>query len=529
MTNPHSFFTDRDATAPSLESIDFNADDIKNAIKELRGNAAAGPDNIPAVLLKECADQLAKPLYLLWSKSLRTGKIPAGLKKAIITPIFKGGARSVPKNYRPIALTSHLIKIFEKIVVKNLAKFLEENGHMNENQHGFRAKRSCLSQLIAHYELILEALESNAAVDVIYLDFSKAFDKVDHGILMQKLKKYNMTGELSIWIHNFLLNRTQQVTVEKCLSTESQVISGVPQGSVLGPLLFLILLADIDQDVSSSAVSSFADDTRFLKKIEKLLDTLLLQKDLNTVYEWSKTNNMVFNSEKFEGITYTASSSNTVPHTYQADDGSEITMKKHIKDLGVTMSNDAGFKEHIKTIVQTAKNKMGWILRTFRTRDKLCMLTLWKSLVRPILDYCCQLWSPTNIGLIQDIESLQRTFTSKIDEVRHLNYWQRLEELKLYSLERRRERYTIIYIWKILNNHVPNIGITTRQSDRRGPTCNVRPILTRARGSIKTKISASLLVRGCQLFNEMHPDIRKKTGGSVLSFKNIFDKHLSQT
>ena len=318
MTNPHSFFTDRDATAPSLESIDFNADDIKNAIKELRGNAAAGPDNIPAVLLKECADQLAKPLYLLWSKSLRTGKIPAGLKKAIITPIFKGGARSVPKNYRPIALTSHLIKIFEKIVVKNLAKFLEENGHMNENQHGFRAKRSCLSQLIAHYELILEALESNAAVDVIYLDFSKAFDKVDHGILMQKLKKYNITGELGIWIHNFLLNRTQQVTVEKCLSTESQVISGVPQGSVLGPLLFLILLADIDQDVSSSAVSSFADDTRFLKKIEKLLDTLLLQKDLNTVYEWSKTNNMVFNSEKFEGITYTASSSNTVPHTYQA-------------------------------------------------------------------------------------------------------------------------------------------------------------------------------------------------------------------
>ena len=398
---------------------------------------------------------------------------------------------------------------------------------MNENQHGFRAKRSCLSQLIAHYELILEALECNASVDVIYLDFSKAFDKVDHGILMQKLKKFNITGEIGIWIHNFLLNRTQQVTVEKCLSSESQVLSGVPQGSVLGPLLFLILLADIDQDINSSAVSSFADDTRFLKKIEKFLDTQLLQQDLNTVYEWSKRNNMVFNSEKFEGITYTAPSINSVQRTYQADDESEITMKEHIKDLGVTMSNDAGFGEHIKTIVRTAKNKLGWILRTFRTRDKLSMLTLWKSLVRPTLDYCCQLWSPISIGKIQEIESLQRTFTSKIDEVRHLNYWERLEALNLYSLERRRERYIIIYIWKILNNHVPNIGITMRQSDCRGPTCNVRAIETRALGSIKTKISASLLVKGCQLFNEMPPGIRRMAGVSVLSFKNALDKHLS--
>merc|ERR1711888_288169 len=140
---------------------------------------------------------------------------------------------------------------------------------MNENQHGFRVNRSCLSQLLAHYELILEALGDNSSVDVIYLDFSKAFDKVDHGILMNKLKKYNITGELAIWIHNFLNNRTQQVTVEKCLSSETKVISGVPQGSVLGPLLFLILLADIDEDANSSKVSSFADDTRFLKKIKK--------------------------------------------------------------------------------------------------------------------------------------------------------------------------------------------------------------------------------------------------------------------
>ena len=155
------------------------------------------------------------------------------------------------KNYRPVASTSHIIKKFDTIIVKKLTAFLETNQLMNPNQHAFRAHRSCLSQLPSHYELIINALESKCYAYVIFLDFVKAFDKVNHGIL---LKKMNVSGNLAVWIHNFISDRKQRVSVDGTLSDESPVISGVPQGSVLGPILFLILISDINKDIHLSSI-----------------------------------------------------------------------------------------------------------------------------------------------------------------------------------------------------------------------------------------------------------------------------------
>ena len=233
----------------TLSDINITGEGIIEGIKTISQNYSGGSDEFPAVLLKQCSKSLAHPLQLLYKASPKTGQIPKDLKRAIITPIYKGGSRNLFKNYRPVALTSHLIKILEKIFAKNINQFLETHQKINHKQHGFRPGRSCLSQLLEHQNKILEELEEPNNVDVIYLDFAKAFDKVDHGILLNKLKKIGFNGKICVWIHNFLSNRQQCITVNGTLR------SGVPQGSVLGFLQFSLHISDINYEIADSTVS----------------------------------------------------------------------------------------------------------------------------------------------------------------------------------------------------------------------------------------------------------------------------------
>lgn len=221
---------------------------------------------------------------------------------AFISPIYKGGDKTLPKNYCPVALTSHLTKVFEKVVKKALVNHLSVNKLFNISQHGFRRGHSTLTQLVQYYEDILLQMEKNNSVDSIYLDFSKAFNKCDHTVIMKKLKAFGITGKVGVWIGNFLRNRQQSVMVEGEGSSTVWAISGVPQGSVLGPILFIILISDIDQDIERSRLSSFADDTRAWRGISSESDRDRLQYDLSKVYLWAEENKMVFNASKFECV-----------------------------------------------------------------------------------------------------------------------------------------------------------------------------------------------------------------------------------
>ena len=196
-------------------------------------------------MLKNCKHELVKPLCKLWDASFHHGIVPSKLKNCIITPTYKGGSKADAANYRPIALTSHLIKIFEKLLRNHIVKYMEENSLFNPNQHGFRKGHSCLSELLDHYEDILDFLNDNKNVDVIYLDFAKAFNKVDFAIVLQKIKNLRVNEETLKWIQSFLTFRTQKVVVNGQSSDEKQVTSGVPQGSVLGPLIFLFYLVTL--------------------------------------------------------------------------------------------------------------------------------------------------------------------------------------------------------------------------------------------------------------------------------------------
>ena len=256
----HIHFTQ--AQCEELSDLHFTQKDIIDAVDEMCGNSAPGPDGITAYFIKEYIEVLAKPLHYMWRTSLDTGLMPEGTNQSIVTPIFKGGCRTLPKDYRPVALTNHVTKVFERVMRKAIIEHLETNNLLNESQHGFRNFRSTITQLMRFYDSILSLLEKGQAVDAIYLDFSKAFDKVDHTILLKKLNSVNIKGRIRDWIKEFLQNREQRVRVQGSLSNSKVVRSGVPQGSVLGPLLFLIMICDIDSETLEAIVGIFADDTR---------------------------------------------------------------------------------------------------------------------------------------------------------------------------------------------------------------------------------------------------------------------------
>ena len=518
----------------NLLDFEFSPADIIDAINDISENAAAGPDGFPAILLKQCKDIIAIPLYRIWRKYLDLGITPSSLKTSNIVPIHKGDSTAQPSNYRPVALTSHLVKIFEKIVRAHIVTYLESNQLLNPSQHGFRSGRSCLSQLIAHYDKILALLEKGVNVDVVYLDFAKAFDKLDFNITLKKLSMLGINGKIGKWLHSFLTNRTQTVLVNGEKSQPAPVISGVPQGSVIGPLLFLVLISDIDEGIYNSFVSSFADDTRVGCGIASAEDAANLQEDLERIYSWAVTNNMLFNSKKFELLRYGSNAVLKAETTYLSDNHNIIETKASTKDLGVIMSSSADFKDHISALISTVRDLSSWILRSFNSRSPVLMLQLWKSLVIPRLDYCSQLWSPNQVGLIQQLEELQRVFLKRIYGFRDKPYHEALDELGLYSLQRRRERYQVIYLWCILESKVPNIiassaNLITPQSattSRKGRTIFIRPI--KRSGKFANLRFHSLPFNGARLFNCLPKYVRNITECSKDFFKSKLDSYLKK-
>ena len=330
----------------------------------------------------------------------------------------------------------------------------------NASQHGFRAGRSTLTNLIEYYESILLLLEEHQAVDSIYLDYSKAFDKCDHNVILDKLHSLGIRGKINTWIEGFLKKRQQQVVIRGFKSTAIWCTSGVPQGSVLGPLLFLILMYDITKDIRHSILSSFADDTKVWKGVDGNKARILLQDDLDTIYEWAESNNMKFNSDKFQVVRFSPETSTCY---YYDDAGELIDQLEVVKDLGVYIAANLSFHHHIQLVANKGKRMSGWIFRTFFTRCPAVMLTLLKQLIYPTIEYNSVLWSPLNQDEIHQLEQIQDNFLKRIhtDEAHKCkNYWERLKLYKLYSLQRRRERYAIIYTWKVIHGLYPNPGLS---------------------------------------------------------------------
>ena len=525
-----------------LSSFNLTKAHIISAINEIKESAGCPKEDIPAKVFKRCKFSLSTPLTLFWKKSFECGLIPSSYKAQMIIPIYKKGAKTDVKNFRPISLTCHEVKIMERVLRKLIVEFLEANSLINNNQHGFRHNRSCCTQLLSQLDYVLTHSVLGFDVDSIYIDYAKAFDKVDHGLLLKKLNHYGIVGNFFNWIKDFLTNRTQTVFSNNCFSYSTPVVSGVPQGSVLGPLLFIICTNDLSLTIDSNPlILTFADDTKLLSKISSTSDKTQLQQSLDKIISWSKLNNMALNKNKFELLSYNLSTKSSdqlanqflmkeLPFqtgllAYSAED-IIIEPSPLVRDLGIYINEKLDWTSHYNIIVNKAKRMCGWIFSSFYSRDRNVMLTLFKSLVRSILEFSCEVWFPHLKKDILSLEQVQRSFTSRISGLSNLNYWERLDTLKIYSLQRRREKIIILHVWKIKNNIYPNSfsSLNFQINKRTGHSKAIPPPLPKVRGKLLTKFEESFLVQACKLWNILPPNLKEID--TLCSFQTGLNKFL---
>ena len=511
-----------------MESVDSR--EILLTIELLDDKKASGPYSIPTNILKLIKNNICYPLKEIINLSFATGKYPKNLKIAKVNPIYKGkGDICEFFNYRPISLLSNINKIFEKLVYSRVYSFLNLHNCIYELQFGFRANHSTNHALISLTENIREALDKGYFACGIFVDLQKAFDTVDHTILLDKLKHYGIRGKANEWFKSYLTDRRQHVSINGFVSENKIMNYGVPQGSVLGPLLFLLFIGDLDKEIGEEEgdVLKFVDDTKVVKGVSRSEDVEDLQATMEKIYAWQRRRNMSFNSSKFK-ILRIGKNEDLKDTTNLFTDGMKeiLVGEDYVKDLGILMDKNATFKRHRDEAILKAKRKAGWILRTFSSRAPEILVPLWKSLVQPLMDYCGQLWSPSEeVGALMDQEQVLRGYTRRIGGCYGLNYWERLTKLGLMSTQRRQERYKIIYVWKMMNGLVPDIGIRIKNDCGRSGTRLDVPFMRGAYASHVTLKERSFMIEGPKLFNSLLGPLRSFKGSQAL-FKTNLDNYL---
>ena len=526
-------------TFPFPSELNIVKSDIISAINEIKASSSCSKYDIPAKVFKTYKNTLWVPLQMFCIKSFETCQIPPSYKTQTIIPIHKKGDKTNPENWRPIAITPHPIKIFERVIRKRLSDYLEKNKILNENQHGFRKNRSCSTQLISHTYNIFNYLINGSEVDCIYLDYSKAFDKVDHNLLLVKLRQLKISKKYIDWLGCFLKGRVQTVAIGNHFSFPATVKSGVPQGSVLAPTLYTTYINDLPKDIKQCDILTFADDTKLISKINSVEDTIALQNDLNSTFKWSSENNMILNDSKFEMINFkpavdqtSLTSLKSLPFCnqfrgYYLSNKTEIEPTHYVRDLGIFIDSDLSWSVQIFKMCKKARQISAWILNTFHTRDRVPMVTLFTTMVRPIVEYCCEIWNPHKIKDIVKIENLQRSFTFKITGMQDLNYYERLQILNLLSLQRRRETLIILNIWKIKHKLLPNsINLQFKEHNRSLACKAILPPLPRVNKALQTKFEESFVIRGAKLWNSLPPPLTQLE--SLGQFKAALKKYVNE-
>ena len=460
-----------DCSQPSLQQnspITINPKGILKQLKELDAKKGAGPDGLSPALLKFLSVYIYLPLSKLFQYSLDSGEVPQDWREANVVPLFKKGSRSDPLNYRPISLTSIISKILEHVIAHNINSFLESNGILADCQHGFRRHHGCETQLLTTITDFTNSYDLNIPTDVAVLDFQKAFDVVSHPKLILKLYSAGIHPITVEWIKGWLSNRNLSVTVNGVKSQRRDVSSGVPQGSVLGPLLFLLFINDMPNSIHFSNLRLFADDSLLYKQIVTDSDSSDLQADLDNLAVWADTWQMSFNTGKCEHMRVSRSTHNqdlSVPD--YSFDNSKLSHVESIKYLGVFIDNKLSFDRHISEICKKATCTLHMLMRNLKRARKKTRTIAYKTICRPILEYASQSWCPHKVKNIKLIEAINRkafrwaNFKRKFDRISELmsqEGWQTLAE--------RRQANDIKLYFKILSGSaaIDEEKVTTQQS-----------------------------------------------------------------
>jgi len=428
-----------------LMQIDITEEEVLHKLLSINVNKSVGPDEIHGKLLYEIRNEIVKPLTHLFKLSLCLGQVPQDWRDANVIPLYKKGSRHQASNYRPVSLTSVVGKMLEKIVKFRLMEHLDKHKLIRETQHGFQTGKSCLSNLLEFFEDATKELDENKPVDIVYLDFSKAFDKVSHVRLIKKLEAHGIGGQILEWIRSWLKNRRQKVIVEGEGSKWVGVTSGVPQGSVLGPICFLVYLNDLEEGLVSK-LGKFADDSKMLKSIISSDDAKIVTNDLRSLEKWAEVWQMQYNVDKCSVIHM----GNHNPCSEYSLGNKPLNISDKERDLGVIIDKSLKFSEQSDSVVKKANSTLGMIKRNIVSRNKDVITKLYKALVRPKLEYCVQAWRPFLKKDIEKIERVQHRATKMIFECRNLSYEDRLKVTGLTTLEQRRNRGDMIEVFKSL-------------------------------------------------------------------------------
>jgi hypothetical protein len=308
----------------------------------------------------ELEDDLAPVLAKIFNKSLETGEVPADWKEANVTPIFKKGSRATPENYRPVSLTSVSCKLLESIIKDRIMAHLKKHRLIRKSQHGFMPGRSCTTNLLAFFDKATAAIDRGVSFDAVFLDFAKAFDKVPRRRLLRKVRAHGITGQQWQWIRNWLTGRRQHVVLNGIFSDWIEVLSGVPQGSVLGPLLFLIFINDIDLAAADiEALVKFADDTKVGQTIRTEADRAALQTALTNLCEWTEQWGMKLNVAKCKVMHF---GRHNPGYEYEMDDV-KLQQVEEERDIGITVSNTLKPAKQCAKAAATARAVLGQITR----------------------------------------------------------------------------------------------------------------------------------------------------------------------
>ena len=443
-------------------SISLSA--IYEKLSTLDINKGPGPDGIPPLLIRQCSFILARPLFSIFNLSLNSGIFPAFWKTSFITPILKSGDSSQVTNYRPISILSCIPKVFESFICDFLSSGLR--GGFIDQQYGFLSQRSTELNLLTFTEFLLEALEEGCHVHAVYTDFTKAFDRVNHKILIQKLGVMGIHGSLLMWLRSYLSGRTQMVRVQGFKSFEIQVPSGVPQGSHLGPLLFNVYVNDISSCFVHSHFLMFADDLKFYTRVSGTDDCLHVQADLDRLTDWCDHNGMELNVNKCHLMVFSRGRS-PIRQVYTIN-GCPLDVVCRIKDLGVTLDSQLSYIPHISLAISRSLRILGFIKRC--TRDFLSIASirvLFCSLVRPHLDYCSSVWSPHYDVHVQAIERVQHKFLRYISYKEHqgvdeINYTEIENSLNITTLQTRRMHRDLTMFYNLLHSNSFSPELTGR-------------------------------------------------------------------
>ena len=458
----------------SMGDLHISIQDVDLALSKLNVSSAPGGDGVHPQFLKSCSDVVAYPLLLIFVRSLRSGQLPMAWKSSVIVPLFKSGSRCSPSNYRPVSLTSICCKTMERIVVKHIEHFLESNDLLADRQFGFRKGRSTEDQLLLFYGEISRLVDGGSSVEVVYLDFSKAFDLVSHQILLEKLAALGFDEHVMGWIRDFMTGRSMSVLVAGEESQEEEVTSGVPQGSVLGPLLFLVYVNWITRDVVGNW-AAFADDFKVSvcyprgDSVEMRGGVEQLQSDLDSIARASSSWNLRLNPAKCVVMRYGCRGG--MEHHYTVQDSTIQQVHKY-RDLGVIVDSTLRFHSHIDCIVGRTGSMINNLLRSTLCRSVDFMVTLWVSHVRPLIEFNSCVW---NVGYLRDLgrlESLQRRWTREGEGMVNVNYPERLKRIGLFSVRGRLLRLDLMKVWKCFNSDL-DLGLCelferARNSSTRG-------------------------------------------------------------